>query len=264
MDFLKYLTDPATLALVVGGGLTTIFGFIATIKKEERIPKWVIWGSFTAGLMVLIGGIYSGFEEQKMSNILHAKSEKIVNLSQKIVELEEENVKLNKTISDSITGGDSYLEIRPFIPVKSNMIQFYLLNRGEHPIYDVNIRIQDITMFKLLDYESVFKDQPIDPLIRIKDYNTLVDKASINLNIGNIPPNSGLTLGPYKITGANLDKKEQLFLIFITARNGTSSVDIKAIKKNGSWKYSWRGIDTTIGHDKKVLYEVIRDGITFD
>ena len=119
-------------------------------------------------------------------------------------------------------------------------------------------------MSKLLDYESVYKDQSLDPLMRIKSFNILANKAAINCNIGNISPNNALILGPYKITGANLDKKEQLYLISITARNGSSSVNVKAIKMDKSWKYSWRGVDTSDRNNKKVLYEVIRDGVCLD
>jgi hypothetical protein len=264
MELLKYLISPATFALLLGGLLTSVFGLFAAISKEERIPKWIIWGSFFAGSIVLVGGIYSGFEQEKMSESLQAKSEKISNLSQKIIDLEEKNVELSNTIADSVTGGDSYLEITPFIPVGSNMIQFYLHNCGKNPLYDVNIRILDQTMLQLLDYESVHKDKSLDPLLQIKSFNALVNKAAIYQNIGNISPNNIMTLGPLKITGADLDKKEQLYLISVTARNGSSSVNIKAIKVDTSWEYSWRGVDMSGKDNKKVLYEVIRDGVTLD
>lgn len=264
MELLKYLISPGTFALLLGGMLTIGFALFATISKEERIPKWIIWGSFVAGLIVLVGGIYSGFDQQKMSENLQAKSEKVADLAQKIVELEERNVELNNTIANSITGGDSYIEITPFIPVGSNMIQFYLWNRGENPLYDVNIRILDKTMLELLDYESVYKDKSLDPLLRIKSFNILFNKAAINRNVGNISPNNILILGPFKITGADLDKKEQIYLISITARNGSSSVDIKAVKFDNSWKYSWRGVNNSDKSNKKVLYEVIREEVPLD
>ena len=237
-EFLKYLFDPGTFAILLGGLLTTIFGLFAATIKEERIPRWIVWGSCFAGLIVLMGGIYSGFEEQKMSNNLQAKAEKIANLSDKIIKLEEDNSQLSGKIADFVTGGDSYLDIKPFIPVRSNMIQFRVWNPCENPLYDVYLKILDLTMLNNLDYAAVYKNQSLDPLEEIQKYNTQVSKAAISLNLGNISPNNLLTLGPYDITGAKLGKKEQSYLITIVARNGSSSVEIKAIKKVDSWEYS--------------------------
>ena len=66
-DFLKYLISPGTLALLLGGLLATIFGFFAVRSKEETIPKYIARGSCIAGLIVFVGGIYSGFEGQQMA-----------------------------------------------------------------------------------------------------------------------------------------------------------------------------------------------------
>ncbi len=263
-EFLKFIIDPSTIALLIGGLLTSLFGFIAGISKDKEPPKWIAWGSFFAGIIVLFAGIISGYQGQITSKALQDKTEIIVDVSRKNVQLAEINAALNKEIVSSVTGGDSYIEIIPFIPVEGNMIQFYLWNRGENPLYDVNIRILDKTMSELIDYKPVYKDESLDPLLRIKSFNIRFNKATINLNIGNISPNNLQIIGPYKISGSDLDKKEQIYLISISARNGSSSVDINAVKFNKSWKYSWRGVDVSDSSNKKILYEVIRDGVTLD
>lgn len=84
-EFFKYLYNPTTIALVLGGILTSLFGFLAGISKSEKTPAWIAWGSFIAGLVVLCAGIFSGYQDQVTAAILQEKTEKIAQISQDMI-----------------------------------------------------------------------------------------------------------------------------------------------------------------------------------
>ena len=129
--FLKYFLNPSTIALLLGGILTSLFGFLAAISKEERTPKWIAWGAFLAGLLVLFAGVLSGYQQDITSKLIQNRTEKIANLSQENAKFAKINAKLNKKIADSITGGDGFCYYQVGFPYGTkNKLSGFLMHVG--------------------------------------------------------------------------------------------------------------------------------------
>ena len=73
MNFLEYLYNVNTAAMVIGGILILFFSFLAAISKEKRALKWIALGSFLAGMIVLFGGVLSEYKGQQASKLYKAR-----------------------------------------------------------------------------------------------------------------------------------------------------------------------------------------------
>ena len=246
LPFFYYLiSSPEIIALIFGGILASFFSLKASFSNDKRTLKRLHVCIFLSGLLVVFSGIYSGYEGQKTSKLLQSKTDKIVILSEKNV--------------GSLTGGDSYVYLMPFIPVGSDMIQFSIVHSGEYTMYDIYINIIDKTKLKKLDFKGVWPERSnknniqnnVDPLERLKQWDLLYKNAVIEIDVGIITQYFTKTYGPYKITGVDSNDKTQLYLVQIVARNGGISQHIKAVKIDGNWKYSWK----VLSNDGEVLNE---------
>ena len=104
MDYLfkQFLSLP-TVSFIVGGLIVVIFGYKASRSKDQKTPRWIAVGTLIGGILVLIGGIWSGINENKNIELLQSRSDQIFNLSSqnsnlsnKIAALSEQNFDLNK------------------------------------------------------------------------------------------------------------------------------------------------------------------------
>ena len=230
-EFLKYLYNPTTIALVLGGILTALFGFLAAISKSEQPPKWIAWCSFIAGLMVLGAGILSGYQDQLAAESAQEKANQIAELSQKNAELALKNTELNNKIANTITGGNSYCYLLISAHSESNTIDLMLVHKGEYPVYDVEIQIHDIE--KRVENLRNEIQKGIASNRSLIDHFKLLNKFSKIIKIGNIGPNTGYPLGTLPLPN---DADKQTYHIQIFARNGRvlQFVQLEESKENGN------------------------------
>lgn len=211
-EFLKYIVNPTTIALVFGGILTSLFGVLAGISKSEQTPKWIAWCSFAAGLLVLGAGILSGYQDQ-----LTAK---------KITEL-------NNKIANTITGGNGYCFLIFMNRPGSNICDLMLISKGEYPLYDVEINIHDHTKRAALFTPSVDLYQSLPPEKFSELYNKSVKNSLKVIKIGNKVPHMARPLRPLILPK---DGDKQFYYIEIFARNGFVIQFVHFRKVQGKWE----------------------------
>lgn len=162
---------------------------------------------------------------------LRQKSEEIADLNRLIanaqVELRkrsDEVAELNKQIAFSVTGGDSYCYVLLPDPVANNA-RIVVIQQGKYPLYDVSIRIVDINKF-----EEVKRQFPTLTFDNIKLSETLI-------SAGNLSPGQAIIVNdPVRLL--NADKLS--FNIFIFARSGRFTEQLRLIKVEGVWKTAMR------------------------
>jgi hypothetical protein len=118
---------------------------------------------------------------------------------------------------DHISGGNSF----PYIMIASvnseiNMGRLMVIHNGEHPLYDVNVRIVDLNKFSTIQEN-----------ITLESMST----CESNIVIGNLTPSHASVLQNWKIDGVN----EQSYNVFFTARNGGFTQLIRMKKIDGTW-----------------------------
>jgi hypothetical protein len=236
-DFLKYLYNPTTIALVLGGILTSFFGFLAGISKSEQTPKWIAWGAFIAGFIVLGAGFLSGYQDQLTAESSRKKSEQIEKISQKNAELALINSELNKKIANTITGGNSYGYFLITNPSASNIVDLMLTTEGEYPLYDVEIKIHDIE--KRIDNLRDERQKGIASNLSLTEFYKLLYKSSKIIKIGNIGPNQGYPFGTLRLPN---DADKKTYHIEIFARNGRVLQFVQFRRIQGKWKWAEKTI----------------------
>lgn len=255
MDILKYFSRPEIIVLIIGGFFLTFLAFLERLLNKERIPKYISWGIFVSGLIVIFSGLLTGYNNEKTSKLLQLKSDKIEELSEKNVNLAKRNAELIKQNKDILTGGDSYVVVLPVNPpAGSNMIKFVIYHRGEYPVYDVFIRILDYSKFNKMDIDRELQDVD-DQFLQDELYEKLREKAEIRLDAGNIIPGTAKIAGLYKISAAEFDELIQLYYVQVIARNGTLYEVIKTAKIDGKWIISYKVFTYLFPNDVEILME---------
>lgn len=242
-EFSQYLLNPATIALILGGILTSFFGFLAGISKTERTPKWISWGSFIAGIIVLGAGILSGYQGQITAVSMQEKTAQIAEISQKNAELALNNSELSKKIANSITGGDSYCYVLVGNPSKTNLSDLMLITEGEYPLYDVEVRIHDLDQRVANFKNRIQKD--ISSNMSTSDFFNLINRSAKIIKIGNIGLNQGYPLGALSLP-KDVDKAR--YEIEIMARNGRVLQLVQFRRMESKWIWA----EKIYFHDKVV------------
>ena len=117
-------------------------------SKNKKVPRWLIWLTFSGGILVIIGGFKADIDQETSTNKIIKQTETITDLSTKIAKLTEQNIEKSEYISNTISGGDSYCYIHygPEVSFTNNITRT-LVHQGKYPIYNVNIRICDLIEF---------------------------------------------------------------------------------------------------------------------
>jgi len=170
-------------------------------------------------ILAAIGAFLASQQQGNFERELRAKSEEIAGL--------------NREITNLVTGGDSfcYLAIGS-IDSKTNRGIPIVLHQGEHPLFDINVRIVDLQKLR-----------------EIKDNTwTSFSQAQTNLPVGNLAKGTGLTMDPFDL-GSSTGRD---FNIFFIARNGQFTQKLRLRKINDKWVRA-----TKIERDGKVIFEKI-------
>ena len=159
----------------------------------------------------------------------------------------QQTAQLNQELVDSIIGGDSfcYLTVGNIDSVK-NIGLFVLLHKGKHPLYDVDVTINDLDKF----------DQ-----IKGKPSLATLDQRATNFSIGTLIPSSN-ALYPLIYRRKHIldwialgDDDTRSFNVQVYARNGFFGQALRLKKIDGEWVSATK---VTRGWDK-VIYEEIDD-----
>lgn len=141
--------------------------------------------------------------------------------NQESIEMKDEIIKQKETIiqemKDAITGGDSYLFVRPQKVANSEEVIFLFEFRGRHTIYDVTVTVDEYNL-KIIDSKTMTYE-------KVNRHTT---------NIGTVHPLK--TNDPFKIDVPVLGGYDQFgkrFFFSIRARNGLVEEDV-FIRREGT------------------------------
>ncbi len=168
---------------------------------------------FVGAIIVAVGGWFMFQARLQSERELRAKSDEIA--------------KLNRTITDWVTGGDSFCHISVGVgDGKSDTVELRLLNGGEYPLYEVSMII--------FDWDR--KTQITTPIA-----------------IPNpLPLRSNLLVGMLELPA---ESDQKAYTIIIQARNGTVEQRIGLARINGAWRFATRVYKGFQRPEAEILYE---------
>ena len=179
---------------------------------------------FAGALIAAIGAYLSALKQSGLNERLHNKNDEII--------------KLNQYIRDSIMGGDSFCYL---LPIESTNPYAMLLHSGEYPLYDIGVSVLDL-----------------DQMENVKDFtleNVLGNQR--NVAIGNLAAHSSMLMGRdiLPLTG-----NAKRFTIQITARNGFFHEALRMRRgEDGVWHHALRVTRTTAGGKSEVIFTKISE-----
>ena len=159
------------------------------------------------------------------------------------LEFEREMRARSETTLSAVTGGDSYCSISFAKPI-TDVARLAIVNRGDHPLYDVTARVVDLDKFD--DVTDEDGSLHFDDMLR---FQTILD-------LGNIPAGLGLmALEDWPIGDGNTKR----YNIFFAARNGTWFERVRMVRVGGTWLVAVR-VYRGIGDEQELLWEKIDEG----
>lgn len=181
---------------------------------------------FIGALISATGAIWASIEQSKSEKALREKSDEIA--------------ELNKEISKSITGGDSFVYISPSHLTGSDFPEsLMIVHQGKHPIYDLSIRVVDVDDFNA-------------ELAKPEGHKNLLN-VGVNSVVGNISPNTAA------FSGISMKEKENTKLtIQFNARNGHFS-EVVHIRKVGD-QYKTALKVSKFGESSDQIFEKVDEG----
>lgn len=245
---MQYISG-SMIAMVIGGLLTSLFGLLASISKSEKIPRWLCWCSFLAGIVVLIGGIMSGVSDAK-------DAAAIQNQTRQIAELSAQNTAL-------LAGGHNYCSFAVSVH-PSNTLNWTIQHRNDHvhigdkinaPVLDVNATIWDIgkvreqgnlatrEALRTLEDPNPEKIRSLNALKMLEALQNPNPNAVTHWNIGTVLPDENSIFRKTYFTDTN----KLSFEVSFYARNGRWRETILLRKVAGKWLRAHK-MDKTSGY----------------
>jgi hypothetical protein len=247
-----------TVALAVFGG------HVSSGKIKHRIAFYVM-GGISIVLIIIMGwrNYLAQVETQKASDRLDSSieslkksSEAIANMSKETVRIGQLNTQLqerllqqSKTISglskeciDTAKGGNSFGYISGLNICSSDHWIPTFVHKGKYPLYGVSARIVDLEKWREISKgASLLQHFSADTDINVSD--TVEGWGRIYFN---------------KSLPITRDGKEHAYNVFIFARNGSWSQQLKVINVNGECSYASR-VYRDGGKKENLLFEHISD-----
>jgi hypothetical protein len=185
---------------------------MAGLMEFITLPMAII---FVGGFIVVVGGLMASVRQnQDQAKFANERAEFERDLRIKSDKIAE----LNETIAASVIGGDSFCYVS-LISANQTGAYISVTHQGKYPLYDVSVRMVELDAF------GVNSDESIKTLEDIQN-------RSINLDVGNMSPGFSQMTG--KVTFSNPDKVK--YNIFIVARNGSFTQNLRMHNVNGVWK----------------------------
>lgn len=213
------------------------------------------------GIILIAAGTFCTIRGQlilnnKSAKEISTKADKIENLSEKNILLNEEvtslvkkNANLNMELRKYVSGGDSFCYIQTYFEDGhgDDLVSFCIEHKGNYPLYDVDITIYDRTKRSSLIKETgMHKDFQPDEWAEFQKEHDLIGlfygiRQKSILSKRHIPIVAvGTKIMPFLRVKLPEKQKEQEYLVKIYARNGAITQPIKFLKVDGHWRMSMR------------------------
>ena len=152
-----------------------------------------------------------------------------------------DTAEINKQLASSVPGGVSFAYIIPsFFDPTHNSPMFTLVHQGEYPLYDLTVRILDISTFdNIMGQNNSYSD-------KLKD--------EVQLSVSNIAPNQTSMLKTVQLGSGPLR-----WNLFFSARTGYFTELLRVRRVGNEWKTALKVIRTR-SPKNEVLLEKIDSG----
>jgi uncharacterized glyoxalase superfamily protein PhnB len=130
----SYLDTPLIL-MIIGGLATVVLGYKSSQYKKKPPPLWISRCTVTAGIAILISGVWSSIDQAKFQKKLLAL----------------------QTGEGSFAHAEITLAKDPI----ADYLQFDVVHQGEFPIYELTISITDEDLLKELFHKAKHKKMPL-------------------------------------------------------------------------------------------------------
>jgi hypothetical protein len=175
---------------------------------------------FAGALLVALGGFWASYRQSNFTAEIRAKNEEIS--------------RLQHEGTNTITGGDSFLEMG-LLETGGGAMPAMFIHHGKYPLYDVTARIVDLDASKPRGTAGY---------------------TQYSVNLGNIGPGQALGGKPVTMLSPGGDGSFS-YNVFFAARNGGWTQQFRLRKKGSAWVQASliKGLS-----DQKVLLRKISDG----
>lgn len=227
---------------ILGGILIVVSSLVG--EEMHRRLKWAAYFLFVClALVYSLFGIFiaraaekreaDAEAEAKESRVEAIKAEKeLIQAQQQIIAKSDEIIRLNRELSDSVTGGDEFAYLQPQIADDQQQHRLFLIvaHRGKYPIYDVGFRVLD------------FRRGGTQPLA--------AEMLSNTFNVGNLAPKQLHFVAYWPLIPG---KTHYGFNFFFTARNAAGFVQqqLRYVRVGEKWLSA---TEVTPYNSRKVLY----------
>lgn len=161
-------------------------------------------------------------------------------LSQKNIELIHQNIDLTNSlkrqseiINSNVTGGNSFCLIQLSF-VSSDEFRIILINEGEFPLYNIQVRIVDLDEFRTIENATL---------------------KSLTKNVFHISELSGRIATIIGVINLNNREESAGFNIFYDAKNGSFTQLLRLRKSLNGWYQASR-----VERNNEIIYEKIDEG----
>lgn len=109
--------------------------------------KWLSWAT-PAGLaafgaiLAAIGAFWASNQSSRHQRDLRARADEIAGLNRELVKKNEELLGSTRNALDWVTGGASFVYLEPLRKV--GKVRYFVRQSGQHPTYDVVVRVQEV------------------------------------------------------------------------------------------------------------------------
>lgn len=173
-------------------------------------------GSFAASFFLFSWATGQFFRIQKQNNV----EDRFAGIKEDLERLVESLKSQTDRLFHELTGGESYpscMLVR--CDEDSNHLQIHLQNKGDHPLYDIHIRVADIDLMAKISEKKA---------ATIDDFSIANVVTSLDRLDGHHMAKTELTID---LTG----RVRPTFNIFMRARNGLFFQQIEFFQHNGAW-----------------------------
>jgi len=220
---------------IIGTLLTELVGSGngASGKWWARHKKWFV---VTGVLITAISGyLIKSSDDRNLNSIVKTITEKEDRISE-----------LTDLALSTTTGGKNfcYMTIDELVP-KSTDYAITVYNDGDYPLYNVQMKIFDLTLF---------------PELKAKDFSELVHlfprpRGKWIIDLGEISPHSVFSPKPIQIVG----NSELIYYVNFSARNGVVYEKFRMKKVNSKWLKAIQVFRLNKGKYEKIFESIDKD-----
>lgn len=252
------------LVVAIIGGVLSLIGVISQMTSRTKGWKTLSYTLIaTGGILTIVSASGTTIRQSAQEEESRKKSNELLSLTRQLrvrtdellkqgvhvnkltetvanknYEIGQQNAKIAELVQDSLSwtsGGDNFCYFRFPIPnPKSSTIDLVLMTHGKHPVYDVQVKIQDVEgRIAALEREDRKGNLPVESMV---DAIQLMSLGSKVIPVGTMAPQILVPVGKLKLPDAD----KQSFQIDIWARNGHAVQLLSYRRVNDVWKGAMR------------------------